>query len=178
MYKLVQWPECQYLFDLPGFKDNAYLANSDNAVDDFGSSAYFVDICWLLKQSPFSYSSSIEINHEFYKCEVERLYSVVKNCKKLKDISPLSSMIWADDEKINFPTLYIMDEPKYGPSPVPVLIHRIEASKITKNTTSVIIFGYVMNKNPKKRLMIPVCISLSAFLPGQLNKLSDFIENL
>lgn len=47
MYEVVTWPEIQYLFDLPGFEENSYLINDEKGLEDFGSSAYFVNIDWL-----------------------------------------------------------------------------------------------------------------------------------
>ena len=42
-YVVVTWPESQHLFNLDGFEENSYLINDENGIDDFGSSAYFVD---------------------------------------------------------------------------------------------------------------------------------------
>ena len=47
MYKVITWPEIQYLMDKNGFDENSYLVNDDKGLDDFGSSAYFVDVEWL-----------------------------------------------------------------------------------------------------------------------------------
>lgn len=46
-YVVVTWPESQNLFDIPGFEENSYLVNDDRGMEDFGSSAYFVDEDWL-----------------------------------------------------------------------------------------------------------------------------------
>lgn len=46
-YVVVCWPESQRLFDEEGFEENSYLINDENGIDDFGSSAYFVDEEWL-----------------------------------------------------------------------------------------------------------------------------------
>ena len=43
----VGWPEIQDLMMVEGFDDNAYLINDDKGMDDFGSSAYFVDVDWM-----------------------------------------------------------------------------------------------------------------------------------
>ena len=48
-YTVVTWPEVQLLLDLEGFKEHSYLINDDRGLDDFGSSAYFVETEWLLK---------------------------------------------------------------------------------------------------------------------------------
>ncbi len=47
MYVVVTWPEVQELMELDGFRENSYLVNDDKGLEDFGSSAYFVDIQWL-----------------------------------------------------------------------------------------------------------------------------------
>lgn len=47
MYTIVTWPKVQELMDQPGFSENSYLANDERALNEFGSSAYFVDINWL-----------------------------------------------------------------------------------------------------------------------------------
>lgn len=46
-WTIVQWPEIQDLMDLEGFKDNAYPINDEKGMEDFGSSAYFVNENWL-----------------------------------------------------------------------------------------------------------------------------------
>lgn len=47
MYTVITWPEIQNLMVKDGFEDNSYLVNDDKGIDDFGSSAYFVDFDWL-----------------------------------------------------------------------------------------------------------------------------------
>lgn len=47
MYEVVCWPEIQDLMELDGFEENAYLVNDEKGIEDFGSSAYFVDVEWL-----------------------------------------------------------------------------------------------------------------------------------
>ena len=49
-FVIVEWPESQYLMDLPGFKENCCLANDEVFVEEYGSSAYFVDKEWLNKE--------------------------------------------------------------------------------------------------------------------------------
>ena len=48
-YVVVSWPDSQTLMDMEGFRENSYLANDEKAINDFGSSAYFVDEDWLAK---------------------------------------------------------------------------------------------------------------------------------
>lgn len=47
-YVVVTLPDIQELMDKPGFEQNAYLISSENGIDDFGLSAYFVNCNWLL----------------------------------------------------------------------------------------------------------------------------------
>lgn len=47
LYEVVTWPECQMLMVLDGFQENAYLINDEQGINDFGSSAYFVNKAWL-----------------------------------------------------------------------------------------------------------------------------------
>ena len=46
-YVVVTWPESQDLMDKEGFFENSYLVNDERGIEDFGSSAYFVDEDWL-----------------------------------------------------------------------------------------------------------------------------------
>ena len=46
-YEVITWPDIQYFMDMPGFEENAYLINDSKGLDDFGSSAYFVNSEWL-----------------------------------------------------------------------------------------------------------------------------------
>lgn len=46
-FEVVSWPDVQYLFDIPGFRENSYLINDSKGIEDFGSSAYFVNSEWL-----------------------------------------------------------------------------------------------------------------------------------
>ena len=46
-YVVVTWPDSQNLMDREGFRENSYLVNDDKGIEDFGSSAYFVDEDWL-----------------------------------------------------------------------------------------------------------------------------------
>ena len=32
---------------LPGFRENSYLINDEDGIEDFGCDAYFVDVDWL-----------------------------------------------------------------------------------------------------------------------------------
>lgn len=45
-YIVVTWPCIQYLMDKEGFKEHSYLINDDKGIEDFGSSAYFVEETW------------------------------------------------------------------------------------------------------------------------------------
>ena len=47
LFEVVCWPEVQMLFELEGFRENAYLVNDDKGMLEFGSSAYFVRKSWL-----------------------------------------------------------------------------------------------------------------------------------
>ena len=49
MYIIIQWPEIQDLMDKEGFRENACLANDDYFQQEYGSSAYFVNVDWLSK---------------------------------------------------------------------------------------------------------------------------------
>lgn len=53
-YIVITWPDVQELFEVEGFRENSYLINDDKGIEDFGSSAYFVDKSWY-----FNYWSSI-----------------------------------------------------------------------------------------------------------------------
>lgn len=46
-YVVVTWPDSQDLMTKAGFRENSYLINDDKGIEDFGSSAYFVDEDWL-----------------------------------------------------------------------------------------------------------------------------------
>ena len=48
-FVIIQWPEIQNLMDKPGFENNCCLINSDPFLEEYGSSAYFVDKEWLSK---------------------------------------------------------------------------------------------------------------------------------
>ena len=47
LYEIIQWPEIQDLMERVGFQDNAYLVNDGQGINEFGSSAYFVNKEWL-----------------------------------------------------------------------------------------------------------------------------------
>ncbi len=42
-YNIIRWPESQLLMDKPGFEEHSYLINDEKGLDDFGSSAFFVE---------------------------------------------------------------------------------------------------------------------------------------
>jgi hypothetical protein len=44
---VVTWPESQNLMDLEGFEENCHLINDESGLDQYGSSAYFVNEDWL-----------------------------------------------------------------------------------------------------------------------------------
>ena len=46
-YVVITWPESQDLMDRDGFEENCHLINDDKGLDEYGSSAYFVDENWL-----------------------------------------------------------------------------------------------------------------------------------
>jgi hypothetical protein len=46
-YVVIGWPDIQQYMGIPGFEENSYLVNDEKGVEDFGSSAYFVDEDWL-----------------------------------------------------------------------------------------------------------------------------------
>lgn len=48
MYVVVQWPEIQEIMTIEGFEEHFYLINDTKGMEDFGSSAYFVDYDWLM----------------------------------------------------------------------------------------------------------------------------------
>ena len=50
LYIIIQWPEIQSLMDLEGFRENSYLINDEKGIEEFGSSAYFVNIKWLYNE--------------------------------------------------------------------------------------------------------------------------------
>ncbi len=49
VYEIVTFPKVQSLMEKAGFKEHSYLVNDEKGIEDFGSSAYFVDIEWLEK---------------------------------------------------------------------------------------------------------------------------------
>ena len=50
-YVVISWPDSQDLMDKEGFRENSYLVNDEQGIEDFGSSAYFVDEDWLNKNA-------------------------------------------------------------------------------------------------------------------------------
>lgn len=49
IYKVITYPEVQFLMEKEGFREHSYLINDTKGLDEFGSSAYFVDTEWLKK---------------------------------------------------------------------------------------------------------------------------------
>ena len=48
-YVVVTWPEIQFYMNREGFNENAYLINDEKGMEEFGSSAYFVNEQWAQK---------------------------------------------------------------------------------------------------------------------------------
>jgi hypothetical protein len=48
-FVVIQWPEVQELMTKEGFDTNASLANDEWCLEEYGSSAYFVNKQWLSK---------------------------------------------------------------------------------------------------------------------------------
>lgn len=46
LYRVVTWPEIQDLMVEDSFEEHSYLINDNKGMEDFGSSAYFVDVDW------------------------------------------------------------------------------------------------------------------------------------
>lgn len=46
-FTVISWPEVQELMDKEGFDTNASLANDEWCLEEYGSSAYFVNKKWL-----------------------------------------------------------------------------------------------------------------------------------
>lgn len=46
-YVIVTWPESQELMEYEYFENHSYLINDKQGMEDFGSSAYFVEEDWL-----------------------------------------------------------------------------------------------------------------------------------
>jgi hypothetical protein len=46
-YVIIAWPEIQDLMNREGFNKNCCLANSTQFIEEYGSSAYFVNKKWL-----------------------------------------------------------------------------------------------------------------------------------
>lgn len=68
-YIVVTWPEIQELMDKPGFRDNSYLINDNKGIEDFGSSAYFVDNNWLAEyreqETPYEHKYYLDKKYIF-----------------------------------------------------------------------------------------------------------------
>lgn len=46
-FEIVCWPEIQYLMSKKGFEENSFLINDEKGMEEYGSSAYFVNSKWL-----------------------------------------------------------------------------------------------------------------------------------
>lgn len=65
-YEVVTWPDVQELMGLYGFSSHSYLINDERGINDFGSSAYFVESDWLEKldgmtEERYQYLNSLSI---------------------------------------------------------------------------------------------------------------------
>lgn len=47
LFAVVTWPECQHYMGLEGWVENSHLINDDKGIEQYGSSAYFVNNNWL-----------------------------------------------------------------------------------------------------------------------------------
>jgi len=57
---VVTWPDSQDLMELDGFRENSYLINDEKGLDDFGSSAYFVNKKWYEAKNNENCTSNIK----------------------------------------------------------------------------------------------------------------------
>lgn len=48
MYEIITWPDIQEIMEKDGFEDNSCLINDDKLLEQYGSSAYFVNQEWLM----------------------------------------------------------------------------------------------------------------------------------
>ena len=49
MYVLITWPEIQEYMEYEGFREHSCLADDEYFFNSYGSSAYFVDVEWLME---------------------------------------------------------------------------------------------------------------------------------
>lgn len=67
-FEIVCWPDIQALMELDGFNENAYLINDEKGLEEYGSSAYFVNSDWLrkntLKNRPFNIPDFKDLEHQ------------------------------------------------------------------------------------------------------------------
>lgn len=61
LYTIITWPRIQELMLEDGFEDHSYLVNDNKGIKNFGSSAYFVDIDWLM-----DIENKVEMTEERY----------------------------------------------------------------------------------------------------------------
>ena len=47
LFIIIEWPDIQAYMELEGFEENACLANDYHFVNNYGSSAHFVNLKWL-----------------------------------------------------------------------------------------------------------------------------------
>lgn len=60
-YTVITWPRTQELMLEDGFEDHSYLVSDNKGIKDFGPSAYFVDIDWLIEVE-----NKVEMTEERY----------------------------------------------------------------------------------------------------------------
>ena len=99
-YEVVTWPEVQDLMELDGFRENSYLINDTKGLNEFGSSAYFVNTDWLNKHrtkeiyiilnrshklSDIECTDSIDYVSEDYESIREKFNECIEFCKETYD---------------------------------------------------------------------------------------------
>lgn len=52
---IVPWPEIQEFMDKRGFDGHSYLINDDKGMEEYGSSAYFVEEDWYNRMIRLKY---------------------------------------------------------------------------------------------------------------------------
>ena len=67
-FTVVEWPYSQNLFEMEGFEDNCQLINCEKGLEDFGSSAYFVDTEFLSYKGGIDDSSTYTLV-DFPECQ-------------------------------------------------------------------------------------------------------------
>lgn len=57
---IVTWPECQELMDKIGFQENSCLIDSYPFIEEYGSSAFFVDEEWYIRNVDYVDEHTVE----------------------------------------------------------------------------------------------------------------------